>query len=250
VSGKLQGPISFADVDLREGVLADKRMLRCAATNCTGKDTRNDQIRVNEEVLISRILEGEKDLFLELIRPYQRTVYATLISLLRSKEEAEDVTQAVLLKSLGRLHQFRRESAFGTWLIQIAINEAKMHKRKLRRGIMFSLTSGADDDETYVPKDFADWREIPSEALERSEIRDALAKALTLLEEHYRLAFILRDVNGMSITETAGILGITRGAVKTRLRRARLMLRDILSPGLQQGGHVNLTFKEVRKPWE
>ena len=115
---------------------------------------------------------------------------------------------------------------------------------------MFSLTSGTDDDETYVPKDFADWREIPSEALERSEIRDALAKALTLLEEHYRLAFILRDVNGMSITETAGILGITRGAVKTRLRRARLMLRDILSPGLQQGGHVNLTFKEVRKPWE
>jgi RNA polymerase sigma-70 factor, ECF subfamily len=115
---------------------------------------------------------------------------------------------------------------------------------------MFSLTSGDDDDETYVPKDFADWGEIPSEALERSEIRDALAKALTMLEEHYRLAFILRDVNGTSITETASILGITRGAVKTRLRRARLMLRDILSPGLQQGGQVDLTFKEVRKPWE
>jgi RNA polymerase sigma-70 factor (ECF subfamily) len=224
-------------------------MFPCATTNCAGNDTRNDQIRANEEVLISRILEGEKDLFLQLIRPYQRTVYATLISMLRSKEEAEDVTQDVLLKALARLNQFRRESAFGTWLIQIAINEARMRKRKLRRGIVFSLTSGADD-ETYVPKDFADWREIPSEALERLEIREALAKALTLLEEHYRLAFILRDVNGMSITETANILGITRGAVKTRLRRARLMLRDILSPGLQQGGEVGLAFKEVRKPWE
>ncbi len=240
----------MAGFDLRGGVLAERRMPVCATTNCEGNDTRNDQIRANEELLISRILEGEKDLFLELIRPYQRTVYATLISMLGTKEDAEDVTQDVLLKALARLHQFRRESAFGTWLIQIAINEARMRRRKLRRGIMCSLTSGPDDDETYVPKDFADWREIPSEALERSEIREALGKALTLLEEHYRLAFILRDVNGMSITETANVLGITRGAVKTRLRRARLMLRDILSPGLQQGGHVDLTFKEVRKPWE
>jgi RNA polymerase sigma-70 factor (ECF subfamily) len=226
----------------------------CATTNSAEKNARNDQIRATEEILISRILEGERDLFLELIRPYQRTVYATLISMLGSKEDADDVTQDVLLKALARLRQFRRESAFGTWLIQIAINEARMRKRKrklkLRHGRMFSLTNGADEDGAYVPKDFADWREIPSEALERSEIREALAKALTLLEEHYRLAFILRDVNDLSITETANILGITRGAVKTRLRRARLMLRDILSPGLQQGGQVGLALKEVRNPWE
>src|SRR6266404_1289412 len=110
----------------------------CATTNCEGNDTRNDQIRANEELLISRILEGEKDLFLELIRPYQRTVYATLISMLGTKEDAEDVTQDVLLKALARLQQFRQESAFGTWLIQIAINEARMRKRKMRHGIMFS----------------------------------------------------------------------------------------------------------------
>jgi len=156
----------------------------------------------------------------------------------------------VLLKALARLHQFRRESAFGTWLIQIAINEARMRTRKLRNGRMFSLTKGADEDGAYVPTDFADWREIPSEALERSQIRAALAKALTSLDEHYRLAFILRDVNELSITETANILGITRGAVKTRLRRARLMLRDILSPGLQRGGQVWLAFKEAKNPWE
>jgi DNA-directed RNA polymerase specialized sigma24 family protein len=130
-----------------------------ATTNCAENETRNDRIRANEEVLIGRIQEGEKDLFLELIRPYQRTVYATLISMLGSKEDAEDVTQDVLLKALARLRQFGRESAFGTGLIQIAINEARMRKRKLRHGIMFSLTKGADDDGAYVPKDFADWRE-------------------------------------------------------------------------------------------
>ena len=222
----------------------------CPTRNSAENNARNGRIKADQEVLISRILEGEKDLFLELIRPYQRTVYATLISMLGSKEGAEDVTQDVLLKALARLDQFRRESAFGTWLIQIAINEARMRKRKLRRGWMFSLTNGADEEGAYVPKDFADWREIPSEALERSEIREALAKALTMLEEHYRSAFVLRDVNELSITETAKILRITRGAVKTRLRRARLMLRDILSPGLQQGGQVGLAFKEVRNPWE
>src|SRR5260370_33921070 len=183
----------------------------CTTTNSAENDTGNDVSRANEEVVISRILEGEKDLFLELSRPHQRTVYATLISMLRSKEDAEDVTQDALLKALARLRQFRRQSAFGTWLIQIAINEARMRKRKMRHGIMFSLTNEADDDGAYIPKEFADWREIPSEALERSEIRGALAKALTLLEEHYRLAFILRDVNELSITETANILGITRG---------------------------------------
>src|SRR5271169_4988822 len=219
-------------------------------TDNTECNARNDRIRATEEDLISKILEGDRDLFLELIRPYERTVYATLITMLRSKEDAEDVTQDVLLKALTRLHQFRRESAFGTWLVQIAINEARIRRRRLRYGMMFSLTNGPDDDGAYVPKDFADWREIPSEALERSEIREALANALTLLEEHYRLAFILRDVNELSIEETANALGISRGAVKTRLRRARLMLRDILSPGLRQGGQVAVAFKEVRKPWE
>jgi len=250
VSGKLQGTTSLVDQDRGGSVLAERRTSLYGTTNRAENHVRRDRSRAKEEVLIRRILEGDKDSFLDLIQPYQRTVYATLVSMLGSKEDAEDVTQDVLLKALARLHQFRQESAFGTWLVQIAINEAKMRRRKLRHGRMFSLTNGADDDGTYVPRDFEDWREIPSEALERSEIRGALANALTLLEEHYRLAFILRDVNELSITETANVLGITRGAVKTRLRRARLMLRDILSPELQQGGQVALAFKEARKTWQ
>jgi RNA polymerase sigma-70 factor, ECF subfamily len=227
-----------------------KEMHSCPTAVGAENTASNDGKRAGELVLISKILAGEKDVFLELVRPYQRTIYATVISMLGSKEDAEDVTQDVLLKALPRLHQFRQESAFGTWLIQIAINEARMRRRTLRHGIMFSLTSEPDGERTCVPKDFADWREIPSEALERSEIREALAKALTSLEEHYRLTFILRDVNELSITETASVLGISAAAVKSRLRRARLMLRDILSPGLQNGRHGDLAFKEVRKPWE
>jgi RNA polymerase sigma-70 factor (ECF subfamily) len=222
----------------------------CARTSCGQNETRNERIRANEEVLISRILEGEKDLFLELIRPYQRTVYATLISMLGSKEDAEDVTQDVLLRALARLHQFRRESAFGTWLIQIAINEARMRKRKLRHGIMFSLTNGADDDGAYVPKDFADWREIPSEALERSEIRKALAQALTLLEEHYRLAFILRDVNELSITETANILGIRRGAVKNAPSPRSIDVEGYSVPRAATGWTGGLSIQRGTEPWE
>jgi len=228
----------------------EKSIPSCPTAVGAENTTSNEGNRAAEQVLISKILAGEKGLFLELVRPYQRTVYATVISMLGSKEDAEDVTQDALLKALARLHQFRRESAFGTWLIQIAINEARMRRRKLRHGIVFSLTSEPDGEGAYIPRDFADWREIPSEALERSEIREALANALTSLEEHYRLTFILRDVHELSITETASILGISPAAVKSRLRRARLMLRDILSPGLQNGGHVDLAFKEVRKPWE
>ncbi len=250
MSGKLQGATSLVDQDRGGSVLAERRTSLYGTTNREENDALRDWSRAKEEVLIRRILEGDKDSFLDLIQPYQRTVYATLVSMLGSKEDAEDVTQDVLLKALARLHQFRQESAFGTWLVQIAINEARMRRRKLRHGRMLSLTNGADDDGTYVPRDFEDWREIPSEALERSEIRGALTNALNLLEEHYRLAFILRDVNELSITETANVLGITRGAVKTRLRRARLMLRDILSPELQQGGQVALAFKDARKTWQ
>src|SRR5258707_5971581 len=157
----------MVDWDPSGSVLGQRRTPVCATTVGAENDTGNDRSRSNESVLINRILEGEKDLFLELIRPYQRTVYATLISMLGSKEDAEDVTQDVLLKALARLQQFRRESAFGTWLIQIAINEARMRKRKMRHGIMFPLTNGADEDGAYVPKEFARSEEHTSELQSR-----------------------------------------------------------------------------------
>jgi RNA polymerase sigma-70 factor (ECF subfamily) len=115
---------------------------------------------------------------------------------------------------------------------------------------MLSLTHQNDEEKPYVPKDFEDWREIPSTALERTETREALVKALSSLAPHYREAFVLRDIHELSISETATILGISPGAVKSRLRRARLMLRDILAPGLGQDGRLGWASREVRKPWE
>ncbi len=203
-----------------------------------------------EAALIDRILSGHKELFMDLIRSHQRTIYATVFTLLANKEDAEDVAQDALVKALARLSQFRKESTFGTWLIQIAINEARMRNRKLWRIPMLSLTADKDDAKPYVPKDFEDWREIPSTALERVEVRDALVKALGSLARHYREAFVLRDIQELSISETSAILGISPGAVKSRLRRARLMLRDILAPGLGQDGRLGWASNEARKPWE
>jgi RNA polymerase sigma-70 factor, ECF subfamily len=205
-----------------------------------------------EGALIDQILSGHKELFIDLIRPHQRTVYATVFSLLANKDDAEDVAQDALLKALARLNQFRKESTFGTWLIQIAINEARMRNRRQWGIPMLSLTDDKDknDAKAYVPKDFEDWREIPSTALERAEVREALGKALGSLAQHYREVFVLRDIQELSISETSAILGVSPGAVKSRLRRARLMLRDILAPGLAQDGRLGWASKEVRKPWE
>ena len=125
-----------------------------------------------------------------------------------------------------------------------------MRNRKLWRVPMYSLNDDEGHALEHLPKDFEDWREIPSTVLERAEIREALVSALSSLERHYREAFVMRDVQGLSISETSVILGISPGAVKTRLRRARLMLRDILAPRLGQDGRLGWVSKEVRNPWE
>jgi len=212
------------------------------------RDTISSQAA--EEDLIHRILSGHRELFMDLIRPHQRTVYATVFSLLAHKEDAEYVTQDTFVKALARLHQFRKESSFGTWLVQIAINEARMRNRKQWRVPMISLTRHKHDEDARVPKDFEDWREIPSTVRERVEVREALVKALESLAQEYRETFVLRDIHELSISETSAALGISPGAVKTRLRRARLKLRDMLTQRFGQDGGLGRVSKEVRKPWE
>jgi RNA polymerase sigma-70 factor (ECF subfamily) len=143
------------------------------------------------------------------------------------------VAQEAVLKAFKYLSNFRHESKFSTWLIQITINEAKMKLRKDRRHLYESLDEDISNDEgDYIPKDFADWRQIPSEALQQKELRKALAAAMSSLPPKYRTVFILRDVQHLSISETAQTLGISEGAVKTRLTRARLQMRDALAPGV------------------
>jgi RNA polymerase sigma-70 factor (ECF subfamily) len=186
-----------------------------------------------EALLIRRILGGEMDAFYELVRPYQRALFVSALALLKNDADAEEVAQEAVLKAFKSLAHFRQESKFSTWLIQICINEAKLKLRKDRRHLYESIDEGQQNDEgNYIPKDFADWREIPSEALEQKELRGELIRAMDSLPEIYRSVLILRDVQHLSINETAKVLGISASNVKTRLLRARLQMRDALAPGL------------------
>ncbi|PYX92638.1 MAG: RNA polymerase subunit sigma-70 [Acidobacteria bacterium] len=186
----------------------------------------------NEQALIRRIRDGEHEAFYQLIQPYERRVYATTFAILRNEADAEDAAQEAILKAFKNLRQFRAEARFSTWLIQIAVNEARMRLRKQRAVVMEPIEQKPDDEGNYTPREFADWREIPLAALERKEVRQKLTEALASLGQIYREVFVLRDVQHLSIAETAKALEISTAAVKTRLLRARLMLRDLLAPGL------------------
>src|SRR5882724_5259726 len=137
----------------------------------------------NEETLIRRIRDGEHDLFYELIRPYERRVYATAFAILRNEADAEDAAQEAALKAFKNIRQFRGEAKFSTWLIQITLNEARMRKRREHVHMMEPIADRQDDEGNYTPRDFADWREIPSETLERKEVREKLAEALASLRD-------------------------------------------------------------------
>jgi RNA polymerase sigma-70 factor (ECF subfamily) len=201
-----------------------------------------------EADLIARIKAGEPELFYELIQPYQRTVYAAAFSVLGNSGDAEDAAQEALLKALTHLGQFRAEAKFSTWLVQIALNEARLRIRKDRKGLYSSIDEGNQDDEgEYFPIDYADWREIPSETLQRKELKEALERALAGLKPIYREVLVLRDIEHLSITETAAALDISEAAVKTRLLRARLLMRDSLAPGFDGSWSVGSpTYKKVR----
>ncbi len=203
----------------------------------------------NETMLIQRVRDGEHDLFYELVQPYERSVYAAAFAILRNEADAEDAAQEAILKALRHIRQFRAEARFSTWLIQIAINEAHMRRRKQHAGLMEPIAEQRDESGDYTPRDFADWREIPSEALERKEIREKLAEALASLGQIYREVFVLRDMQHLSIEETATVLGISTASVKTRLLRARLMLRDLLAPGLGGAWINRVSFGKGTKPW-
>jgi RNA polymerase sigma-70 factor (ECF subfamily) len=213
-------------------------------------DAAKPQIHSEEMSLIESVLNGEQERFYELVRPYERSIYVSAFLILRNQEDAEEVAQEAVFKAFRRLNQFRGESKFGTWIIQITINEARMRRRKDRRHLYESIEQDVTLDEaaTYIPRDFADWREVPSEALQRAEFRDALMRAIVRLPEKYREVFILRDVEHMTAAETATALGIEEGNVRTRLLRARLMLRDELAPGYDGTWLTEGRWKKVR-PW-
>lgn len=212
---------------------------------------RTDKAIIEDTELIRRVRAGERELYYELVAPHERKIYIMAFSILRNESEAEDCVQDAVLKALRHLDQFRGESKFGSWLVRITINEARMRLRKLRPQLFESLDETDDNEsEGYVPQTLCDWREIPSETLERKEVREILVSAVESLAEIYREVFVLRDVEGQDVATTAQILGISEVAVKTRLLRARLQLRDIVAPLLKDSAILSRQpFKKGRNPW-
>ena len=204
-----------------------------------------------ESELIRRILAGERELYYDLVAPHQRVVFVSAFSILRNEADAEDCAQEAILKALRHLADFRGDSKFGSWLVRITLNEAKMKLRKLRPGQYESLDEGTDsEDAEYVPQTLSDWREIPSEALERKEVRDVLHDAIARLPEIYREVFVLRDVQHQDIATTAQVLGVSEAVVKTRLLRARLQMRDMVAPLLKDSKVFSRqTFRKGKNPW-
>ena len=185
-----------------------------------------------EASLIARILDGERELFHELIRPYERGLYVAAYSIVQHEADAEDVAQDSVIKAYKCLKSFRGEARFSTWLMAITLNEARNRWRK-NKGDQLDFLSDCDESAgDYTPSVLADWRYIPSEEVDRQELRTALRGAIAKLSPEQREVLILRDVRGMSIAETASATGVNEGLVKVRLFRARISMQKLLAPQL------------------
>lgn len=199
------------------------------------ESTRKAKDKAGEDALIARILAGERDLFHELIRPYERVVYGMVFSMLGNEADAEDAAQTAVIQAYMNLEKYRGESRFSTWLVTIALNEGRNRLRKeksLREDSIDALSEEADGD--FTPALLTDWREIPSEALERKEVREHLQKAIERLPLIYRAVLVMRDMEGLDIQETAHALSIATTLVKVRLHRARRMMQRELAPLLKR----------------
>jgi RNA polymerase sigma-70 factor, ECF subfamily len=188
----------------------------------------------NEAALIARILAGETQLFHDLIRPYERLIYVTIFAILKNETEAEDGAQETMISAFRNLKSFRGEAKFSTWLVTIAMNEARKRLRKTKVAAEDSLDEPAEENEgDFTPQVLTDWREIPLEALERKELKEKLQDAVKMLPEKYREVFVLRDIEELNQEETSAALGINVTLVKVRLHRARMMLQKFLAPYLK-----------------
>jgi RNA polymerase sigma-70 factor (ECF subfamily) len=183
---------------------------------------------------IRRILAGEHHLFHELIRPCEHAVYFLLLSILHNEADAEDAAQETAIKVFRNLHLFRGDSQFRTWVLSIARNEGLGRLRKIARLREDSLEALAGEDSgDFTPVVLTSWREVPAEALEKQELAGLIREAIEGLPDIYRNAVLLRDIEEMDVCETAAALGITEGAVKVRLHRARALLQRKLAHKLK-----------------
>jgi RNA polymerase sigma-70 factor (ECF subfamily) len=180
-------------------------------------------------MLVHETKKGSVAAFDELVRRYDRRMLRIAQSVTHNREEAEDAVQEAFLKAYQKLDQFREDAKFSTWMIRIVLNEALMKLRKQRVFRVESLDSNFRDDSDVLPRDLAEWSPDPQELYDAVELREILIKCLGSLQPALRVVFVLRDIEELSISETCEALGLSEVAVKSRLFRARLRLRERLT---------------------
>lgn len=185
---------------------------------------------VSQELTLVRAAKaGDMHAFEELVKRYDRNVFRIAQHITQNREDAEDVVQEAFLKAYGNLGQFQEQSKFYTWLVRIAVNEALMKLRRRRPERMVSLDQEIQTEEDSMPREVADWSPNPEQQYNQAELREILGKTIQGLPAGFRTVFVLRDVEGLSTEETADALGLSIPAVKSRLLRARLQLRERLN---------------------
>lgn len=196
-------------------------------------NSRDAGLVKDESVLVTEAKAGSYEAFEELVNRYEKKIYRLGLNLTGNPEDAEDMLQETFLKAFEHLPTFREDSRFYTWIVRIAINQGLMKLRKRRSSKEVQLDEPSNDDGGVMPREFADWRPNPEQELQRAELETILQDAARALPLTFRTVFFLRDVEGLSTEETAEMLNLSEGAVKARLFRARLRLREELSKTLK-----------------
>ena len=190
--------------------------------------------REDEHLLVAAAKNGDGPAFEELVNRYERKILRLTWNITGNREDAEDAMQEAFLKAYSHLQDFQGDSRFYTWLVRIAANEALMKLRKRRPG-EFSLDEPIAGDEDLMPRELDDWGPSPEQRYAQDEVREILNSAVEKLEPDFRVVFVLRDMEELSTEQTASVLGLSIPAVKSRLLRARLKLRQKLNRYFRPG---------------
>jgi RNA polymerase sigma-70 factor (ECF subfamily) len=190
----------------------------------------------DEAALVARAREGDAAAYTELVSRYERKIFRLAKHITQNDEDAEDVLQETFLKAYGHLPDFQGQSKFYTWLVRIAVNESLMKLRKRKSDRTVPLDEPVDTGEDTVVREIAVWEENPEQKYSREELGQILDEAIQSLKPAFRTVFVLRDIEELSTEETAETLGISVPAVKSRLLRARLQLREKLTRFFRRKG--------------
>lgn len=194
-----------------------------------GIESKVAEPQTEELALVDAARNGDVGAFEQLIKRYDRNVFRIAQHITQNREDAEDVVQDAFIKAYRNLAQFQGNSKFYTWLVRIAVNEALMKLRRRKTAKTVSLDEDVNTEEGSMPREVADWSPNPEQLYDQSELGEILQKTIQALPESFRTVFVLRDIEGMSTEETAEMLNLSVPAVKSRLLRARLQLRERLN---------------------